>query len=321
LHAESQQKPSTHVPFWQSVPTLHDAPIGRAGVHWCVLGLQFGAAALQSALVVHDARQAVCAALQLRPSGHAPGIAGPQAPIPSHTRAGVSVLPVQVCGAHDTVEAANTHAAADSVMSLHWAPHVVPVPAQAARVPCGGPDATGEQVPRLAAMSHASHCPEQATLQQNPSTQNKPSAHCVPAEHAEPRPRPGAPPVPIIAPPTPMIAPPTPIVAPPVPALPPTPVVPPVPIMAPPEPVRPAPPLVPPVPTWPAVPIPPAAPFMPPAPPGVPPLPPTIVPPCPPEPTIAPPLPLTPAVPEEPAPPTTDPPAPVWPPPPPDPSV
>jgi hypothetical protein len=220
------------------------APIAREVVHWCVPELQLGAAGVQSALLTQVARQAVCVVLQLSPAGHAPGVAGPQAPIPSHTRAGVSVLPVQVCGAHDTVEAANTHAAADGVMSLHCAPQV-PLPAQAARVPCGEPDATGRHIPWLGAMSHAWHCPEQAALQQNPSTQ-KPDAHCVPTEHGEPRP--GAPPVPIIAPPTPIIAPPTPIIAPPVPVLPPTPIVPPVPIIAPPEPVRPAPPLVPPVP-------------------------------------------------------------------------
>ena len=54
-------------------------------------GLQLGAAGVQSALVVHDGRQAVCPGLQLRPAGHAPGVAGAHAPIPSQTRAGVSV--------------------------------------------------------------------------------------------------------------------------------------------------------------------------------------------------------------------------------------
>jgi hypothetical protein len=246
LHAESQQKPSTHIPFWQSVATLHDAPIGPAVVHWCVLGLQFGTAAVQSALVVHDARQAVCAVSQLRPSGQALAAPGAHEPIPSQTRGGVSVLPVQVCGAQVTVEGANTQSAVDAVMSLHWAPHV-PLPPQAARVPCGGPDATGKQVPWLEAISHAIHWPEQAALQQTLSTQ-RPVAHCVPTEHGEPSPRPAAPPMPIIAPPTPIIAPPVPIIVPPTPVLPPTPIAPPAPIIAPPDPVRPPTPLVPPVP-------------------------------------------------------------------------
>jgi hypothetical protein len=119
LQARSQQKPSTQIPFWQSVATLHGAPIGPAVVHWCVVGLQIGAAAVQSALVVHDARQAVCAALHARLSGQGPDAPGAHVPTPLQNRAVVSVLPLQVCGAQLTVPGANTHAAVAVVTSVH----------------------------------------------------------------------------------------------------------------------------------------------------------------------------------------------------------
>jgi hypothetical protein len=211
LHKPSQQKLSMQRPFWQSAATAHADPTGRAVVHWCVPGLQFGAADVQSALVEQLARQAFCA-LQLSPNGQGPDAPAAQAPAPSHNRGAVRALPVQVCPAHATVLAANAHAAVVALTSAHCAPQT-PVPLQAPRVPCGGPDATGEQVPGL--MSHA--------WQQTLSAQ-KPDAHCVPTEHAEPSPRPGAPPLPG---------------APPSPGAPPTPILPPAPI-APAAPVTPA---------------------------------------------------------------------------------
>ena len=64
------------------------------------------------------------------------------------------VVGVQLEAPQLTEVAANTHAAADGAMSWHWAPHV-PVPAQGARAPCGGPDPTGEQIQRPGATSHA----------------------------------------------------------------------------------------------------------------------------------------------------------------------
>jgi hypothetical protein len=45
----------------------------------------------------------------------------------------------------------------------------VPPPRQAVRLPCGGPDWTGLQVPTLPALSQASHELVQARLQQMPS--------------------------------------------------------------------------------------------------------------------------------------------------------
>jgi hypothetical protein len=60
-------------------------------------------------------------------------------------------------------------------------PAHTPVPPQARRAPCGAPR-TGEQVPRLPGLSHASHWPVQAALQHTPSTQ-KPVAHSAEVVH------------------------------------------------------------------------------------------------------------------------------------------
>ena len=143
-----------HRLFWQSAATVQDDPIGRAVVHRCMVGSQFGAAAVQSALVAHVARQAVWAALQLRPSGHALTAAAAQEPAPSQNRADVSVLPLQLGAAQLTVGLAGTQAAVVAAVGAHWAAQT-PVPPQGARDPCGGPELTAKHAPRLGEMSHA----------------------------------------------------------------------------------------------------------------------------------------------------------------------
>ena len=89
-----QQKLSTHRPFWQSPSTLHDDPTGTAVVHWCVPELQFGAAAVQSALLAQLVRQAF--PLQLRLPGQGTDADAVQVPEPLQNGAAVSVLPLQV---------------------------------------------------------------------------------------------------------------------------------------------------------------------------------------------------------------------------------
>jgi hypothetical protein len=64
----------------------------------------------------------------------------------------------------------------------HVPPHVVPAPAQAVRAPWGAP-LTCVQLPGVT--SHASHCPVQPLLQQNPSTQ-KPDLHIPFDAHRSP---------------------------------------------------------------------------------------------------------------------------------------
>jgi hypothetical protein len=119
VHAALQQNPSMHWLFWQSAATLHAAPMGPAVVHWLVLGLQFGAAAVQSALLVHAVRHAVIAELQPKPCGQMVCEAAAQVPMPSQRRARVSVLPVQDCGPQLVVFGANRHAAVAAVVSVH----------------------------------------------------------------------------------------------------------------------------------------------------------------------------------------------------------
>ena len=114
MHAALQQNPSMHWLFWQSAATLHEAPIGPAVVHRLVAGLQFGAAAVQSALLVHAVRHAVWALLQLKACGQGVCEADPQVPTPSQSRARVNVLPLQVWGAQLTVFAAKMQAAFDA---------------------------------------------------------------------------------------------------------------------------------------------------------------------------------------------------------------
>lgn len=58
-------------------------------------------------------------------------------------------------------------------MPAEQLPLQVPLPAQAARAPCGAPELSAVQVPTAPATSHASHAPVQAALQHTPSTQRE----------------------------------------------------------------------------------------------------------------------------------------------------
>jgi hypothetical protein len=64
-------------------------------------------------------------------------------------------------------------------------PQVVPLPAQAARVPCGCPEVTGEHLPSVAGMSHAWQEPAHGSSQQTPSWQTL-LVHCELLVHDEP---------------------------------------------------------------------------------------------------------------------------------------
>jgi hypothetical protein len=57
------------------------------------------------------------------------------------------------------------------VAAVHEPVHRDKPPAQAGRLPCGGPEVTAEQTPGLPVTSQASHCPPHALLQHKPSTQ------------------------------------------------------------------------------------------------------------------------------------------------------
>ena len=94
----------------------------------------------------------------------------------------VCVVPLQDCDEHCVAPLGKVHA----VRELEQTPRQVPLPEQAVREPCGWPDGTCEQVPRLPATSHASHWPVHAALQQRPSTQML-LTHWLAAEHAAPR--------------------------------------------------------------------------------------------------------------------------------------
>ena len=104
-----------------------------------------------------------------------------QLPMPSQTAAAVAT-PIE----HDAVRQATIASgkAQRSRAAPSQLPAQGPLPAQAVRAPWGAP-AMGAQVPCIPGTSHASHCPPQATLQQNPST-HWPDAHWLPAVHIEP---------------------------------------------------------------------------------------------------------------------------------------
>jgi hypothetical protein len=84
-------------------------------------------------------------------------------------------LPLQKAAAQTTV--GKPHALADEPSHVPWQ---VPLPAHAPRAPCGWPDVTVVQVPRLT--SHAWHLPVHVVSQQKLSTQ-WPLAHALPAAH------------------------------------------------------------------------------------------------------------------------------------------
>lgn len=69
--------------------------------------------------------------------------------------------------------------------AVHVPPHVVPLPAQSPRVPCGCPLVTCEQTPSAVGRSHAWHLPLHSLLQHVPSTQC-PLVHSVELEQLAP---------------------------------------------------------------------------------------------------------------------------------------
>ena len=69
-------------------------------------------------------------------------------------------------------------------MPLQAPPQRLASDAHCVRVPCGGP-VTGQHVPTLPVVSHASHAPPHAALQQTPSVQT-PEVHDTPEVQAFP---------------------------------------------------------------------------------------------------------------------------------------
>ena len=111
------------------------------------------------------------------------GTAAVQVPAPLQKRAGDnSEVLAQLAAAHCVLLSGYVHALRLPDAQL---PPQVPSPAQAAREPCGSPLVTAEHVPTAMATSQASHCPVQALLQQNPSTQWL-FSHCPLLVHALP---------------------------------------------------------------------------------------------------------------------------------------
>jgi hypothetical protein len=211
-------------------------PAGRAAVHadaW-----QYGSGATQSASCWQEVRHDVPALLQARLPAQALAAGVAHAPFPSQYAVGVREVPLQLCARQVLEVPGNVHAVREA--AVH-APAQAPLPPQAVRVPCGGPEVTAAQRPGVT--SHASQVPEQAPSQQTPSTQY-PELQAVEASHWPPK---GFPPAPASAEDSPPEPPPRPAPAPPPapPAAPPLPVVPapPWPVPEPPLPPRPAPPL------------------------------------------------------------------------------
>lgn len=116
---------------------------------------------------VHVSRQAVPPALQAR-SPHDIGAGVAQLPAPLQPARAVNVAPEQLAARQVTSSPAYVQAVAEA--DVHE-PAQAPLPAQAARVPCGGPVATCVQVPIDVPTSQALHRSAHASLQQTESTQ------------------------------------------------------------------------------------------------------------------------------------------------------
>jgi hypothetical protein len=177
VQGRSQQAPSTHRPLWQSPSLAQAVPLGRLAVHaepW-----QWGMGARQSASLRHAVRHAVPGSLQPRPSPHVLVAGRGQAPAPSHAAAEVSVLPAQDCERQLVALPGKVHVVREA--AAHD-PAQAPLPPQARRAPCGGPEVTAVQWPGAAVVSHASQRPEQAPSQQTPSTQRVDAHSPLPAQ-------------------------------------------------------------------------------------------------------------------------------------------
>jgi hypothetical protein len=116
---------------------------------------------------VHVSRQAVPPALQAR-SPHDIVAGAAQLPAPLQPARGMNVAPEQLADRQVKSSPAYVQAVADA--AVHD-PAQAPLPAQGARVPCGGPLVTCVQVPIDAPTSQARHRSAQASLQQTESTQ------------------------------------------------------------------------------------------------------------------------------------------------------
>jgi hypothetical protein len=106
-------------------------------------------------------------------------------PVPAQLAATVSTPLLQAAARHG-VDAPG-YPQAMALEPSQVPPHADPSEVQVAREPCGAPDVTVVQAPRLPARSHAWHCPPQALLQQYPSA-HEPAAHSWLAPHAFPCP-------------------------------------------------------------------------------------------------------------------------------------
>ena len=116
---------------------------------------------------VHVSRQAVPPALQMR-SPHDIVAGAAQLPAPLQPARGVNVAPEQLAARQVTSSPAYVHAVAEA--AVHE-PAQAPLPAQAARAPCGGPVVTCVHVPIDVPTSQALHRSAHASLQQTESTQ------------------------------------------------------------------------------------------------------------------------------------------------------
>jgi hypothetical protein len=99
--------------------------------------------------------------------GHDAARPATQLPAPSHALAVNIALEASHEEPHGVLGGGYAHCAD---VPPQAPPHAVPAAAQAARVPCGGPLETSEQVPSWPATSHASQSAAQGESQQNPST-------------------------------------------------------------------------------------------------------------------------------------------------------
>jgi hypothetical protein len=122
------------------VPALQAEPLRRAAVQ--TPATQYGAGERQSPSLRQDVRQALAPSLQARLPPHVCGAAAWQAPAPSQDAAGVRVAPVQLCARQTVDSPGNVQVLRDD--DAHE-PAQAPLPAQAARAPCGAPEITGEQ--------------------------------------------------------------------------------------------------------------------------------------------------------------------------------
>ena len=110
-----------------------------------------------------------------------PGV--PQAPALLHVGTLVCVVPVHDWLPQEIVLFGKVQSVRDA--DVHEPPHVVPLPVQLPRVPCGCPDVTALQTPGDAGRSHASQSPVHVPSQHLLSTQ-WPVVHSVPTLQTEP---------------------------------------------------------------------------------------------------------------------------------------